>query len=316
MIARSRGNVEIRRVSELDRWTFRASDLFPQITEHELRAASAILGDRFFDQQSHAIVLAIHTYVVRIGTTTVLVDTGNGNGRDRPNLVAHHMFETDYLERLRAARIQPDDVDLVICTHLHPDHCGWNTTLRSGTWRPTFPRAEYLFHRPEFEAMRDLVIGGADNGVQADLIRMWNDSVQPVLDEGRWGLIDTDCVLAAEGDAVITARTAPGHTTGHLIIDIDEAGGGSILCGDVIHHPLQLLFPYLSQGGDSDPSQAAETRAALLRRCIHEGKTMLTAHFPAGVEVSFDSQENTYTCLGDNHSEARASRAQNQLLIG
>ncbi|MDJ0114406.1 MBL fold metallo-hydrolase, partial [Rhodococcus erythropolis] len=70
------------------------------------------------------------------------------------------MFGTDYLSRFADTCVDVGDVDLVVSTHLHPDHCGWNTALEAETWRPTFPRATYIFDRTELAALEQLAADG------------------------------------------------------------------------------------------------------------------------------------------------------------
>jgi len=80
---------------------------------------------------------------------TILLDSCAGNHKERPWLPRFHQLEIPFLERLRCAGVPPDDIDIVLCTHLHADHVGWNARLENGRWVPTFPNARYLFSRIE-----------------------------------------------------------------------------------------------------------------------------------------------------------------------
>jgi len=122
------GRIHIERVAELDHWAFPAAELFPGIGP---------------DGPSE-VVLSITTHVIRTEELVVLVDAGNGNDKERPVLTSHHGFTTDYADRLAAVGVDPDDVDIVVLTHLHPDHCGGATRLVDGRWVPTFRRARHL----------------------------------------------------------------------------------------------------------------------------------------------------------------------------
>jgi hypothetical protein len=119
----------------------------------------------------------------------MLVDVRR-NDKDRGGRAPFHMMQTPFIEDLSAAGFPPESIDLVLCTHLHVDHVGWNTRLDAGRWAPTFPRARYLFARREWEhwsAERD-----------PDTQRIMADSVKPVLDAGLEQLVEMDHKLTDE----------------------------------------------------------------------------------------------------------------------
>ncbi|MEU6749147.1 MBL fold metallo-hydrolase [Spirillospora sp. NPDC046719] len=275
------GEATVTQVTELTRWPFPPGELFPGATGEQAARAAAEFGPRFVDPATGELVLAIHTYVVRLGGTTLVVDAGNGNHKDRPNLLPHHRFDTDFLDRFERTGTAVADVDVVVSTHLHPDHCGWNTRLDGALWRPTFPAAKYVFGRTELNSVQALAGAAPGEGVAADLVRMYDDSVRPVLDNGRWEVADDGHLLAEHGGTSVVLRAAPGHTDGHVVAEIRSPEGGAVICGDVVHHPIQLLYPDLSQAGDADPAVARRTRDTLLERCAREGLLLLPAHFPA-----------------------------------
>ena len=93
------------------------------------------------------LITSVHSWLIRTRQHTVLVDACAGNHKDRPGFARFHQLDTPFLERLREAGAAPEDIDIVLCTHLHSDHVGWNTMLRDGRWVPTFPNAKYLFSR-------------------------------------------------------------------------------------------------------------------------------------------------------------------------
>ena len=93
----------------------------------------------------------VQTFVIRSGGRTVLVDTGVGNGRDRPNMPAFDQLQTGFLDALADAGVTPEAVDVVVSTHLHGDHVGWNTRLAGEDFVPTFPNAEYLMARADVD---------------------------------------------------------------------------------------------------------------------------------------------------------------------
>ncbi|MFC4048246.1 MBL fold metallo-hydrolase [Actinomadura syzygii] len=275
------GEASVAQVTELAAWPFPPRDLFPGVDGERAVRDAAGLGPGYADTATGELVLAIHSYVVRLGDTTVVVDAGNGNQKERPNLLPHHRFDTDFLDRFVGTGTALHDVDVVVSTHLHPDHCGWNTRLDGDRWRPTFPRATYLFGRAELASLQALAAKSPADGVPADLVRAYDDSVRPVLETGRWEAADDGHVLAEHGDTVLVLRAAPGHTAGHVVAEIRSRDGGAVICGDVVHHPIQQCCPELSQAGDADPALARRTRDDLLDRCARDGLLLLPAHFPA-----------------------------------
>ena len=124
--------------------------LLPDATPEGLEPHRAWLAPHFMDARGR-LLMSIHAFVLRTPELTVLVDTCVGNDKDRGGRAPFHMMQTGFLDDLRAAGVAPESVDVVICTHLHVDHVGWNTRLEGGRWVPTFPRARHLFGRTEWE---------------------------------------------------------------------------------------------------------------------------------------------------------------------
>lgn len=273
------GPVTIHRIVELERWPFAPADMFPDITDEQVTAASRTLGEEHVDPRSGQILMSIQTYLVRAPGLTVLVDAGNGNDKDRPALRAHHMFRTGYLDRVRACGVSLDDIDVVVSTHLHPDHCGWNTRLSGNAWVPTFPNARYLFARDEFQPLEANFASRPDDPIEADKAKAFEDSVLPVMEAGQATVVDTPYTILAADDVRITMTDAPGHTTGHIVVEIEAGGRHAVATGDVIHHPLQFTRLDMGQSGDHDRERAAATRRALCEWCVKRDAIALTAHF-------------------------------------
>lgn len=257
------GPIRIERVTELDHWPFPPAALFPAVTPRHL-----CCGDGDLD-------LSITTHVVRTPDAVVLVDSGNGNAKQRPTLPPHHMFATDYLDRLAATGIHPEDVDVVVSTHLHPDHCGGNTRLVDEKWVPTFPRARYLFSRTEYAWLESVHAAAPVEGPGAALAATFADSVLPIVDAGLADLVDVPGTVV-EGVELVAL---PGHTAGHLVAEITGGGATALVTGDVLHHPLQFTDLTLAQAGDADPHLAARSRRTLCDRAADAGAVVLPAHF-------------------------------------
>ncbi|WP_433153035.1 MBL fold metallo-hydrolase [Actinomadura nitritigenes] len=288
------GGATITQITEVARWPFPPRDMFPAVTAEDVARTAEEFGPGSVDAATGDLVLAIHAYLVRLGGTTVVVDAGNGNHKERPNLLPHHRFDTDFLDRFALTGTAVEDVDIVVSTHLHPDHCGWNTRLDGDRWRPTFTEATYVFGRAELENTQALAASAPAEGAVADLARTYDDSVRPVLESSRWEVADDGHLLAEHGDTRLMLRAAPGHTGGHVVVEIQSPDGGAVLSGDVVHHPVQLLNPELTQAGDADPALARRTRDALLERCAREGLLMLPTHFPADHAFTVDRDGDAF----------------------
>ena len=224
------------------------------------------LAPHFLDDKGR-LLQSIHTFVLQAPGLTALVDTCVGNDKDRGGRAPFHMMRTSFLEDLRAAGFPPESIDVVVCTHLHVDHVGWNTRLDHGRWVPTFPRARHLFVCQEWEhwsSERD-----------EDTKRILADSVQPVLDAGLADLVDMDHRISDE----IWFEPTPGHTPGHVSVRLRSGEGEAVITGDLMHHPIQMAEPQWATPFDTDAEQARKTRRAFCERYADTGVTVLGTHF-------------------------------------
>jgi glyoxylase-like metal-dependent hydrolase (beta-lactamase superfamily II) len=213
-----------------------------------------------------------HTFALETGGVRVLVDTAIGNGKTRAN-PAWHNLNTDYLERLTAAGFPPDSVDLVVMTHIHADHVGWNTrALDDGTWVPTFPNARYVTSRAEREFW-------AGYDMEEPRRQMFRDSVIPIEEAGLLDLVD----VPAEGVDIAPALRllpTPGHTPGHVAVQLSSRGETAVITGDCIHHPVQFAHPAIGSCVDIDPARSETSRRTLLESLVDTSALLLGTHFP------------------------------------
>jgi glyoxylase-like metal-dependent hydrolase (beta-lactamase superfamily II) len=107
------------------------------------------MAPNFYVPSTNQFIMSVHSWLIRTPRHNILVDTCCGNAKNRPGSPHFHQLDTPYLDRLQAAGVAPEDIDYVLCTHLHVDHVGWNTRLLDGRWAPTFPNAKYVFSREE-----------------------------------------------------------------------------------------------------------------------------------------------------------------------
>jgi glyoxylase-like metal-dependent hydrolase (beta-lactamase superfamily II) len=238
-----------------------------------------------------AFTMSMHSYVVEIDGLTVLVDACNGDHKCR-SIPDIDRVETPYLANLAALGLTTDDIDLVLCTHLHFDHVGWNTRLENGKWVPTFGKARYLFSRRDFEHF------GAQE-LEDDHLRAFRDSVLPVYEAGRADLIEPDFAVHREVGDGVWLEPAFGHSVGNFSVLAQAEGERAIFWGDVVHHPIQLIRPDLLMSFDGDPEQARDTRLRTLARAADEALVCFPAHFrdPSAGRVLHDGTVYRYQFL-------------------
>jgi len=204
-------------------------------------------------------------FVVRAGDRVVLVDTGVG-GAGTPG--ADWIGTPGRLpEELAAAGVGPDEVDLVVLTHLHLDHIGWNLAWDGGSPRPRFPRARYLVQRTDWEAFA----GRPEAAREA-----FDRCVRPLQDLGAAELLDGNHTL----DPQLAILHTPGHTPGSQSLLVRSGGDAVLLWGDVANHPAQVDRPDWGPGSDALPEAARRSRRRLLDQVEAEAMWLAPAHFP------------------------------------
>src|SRR5690606_33454946 len=181
------GPIEIHKVTELPGVPMRAGTLLPGVTDDMLADGRQWLPANFIHPEEEIVYLSFHSYVVKTPRHNILVDACCGNQKQRESMPAWHMLDTPYLAELAATGLRPEDIDIVLCTHLHADHVGWNTRLVDGRWVPTFPNARYIMAETEYQHLREqLRQHGPDvfHGCYAD-------SVLPVVESGQAEMVST-----------------------------------------------------------------------------------------------------------------------------
>jgi glyoxylase-like metal-dependent hydrolase (beta-lactamase superfamily II) len=226
------------------------------------------------DEQNR-ILLGLNTVVVRTGQHTVVIETGIGN-KQSAKMREIHQNQKMLPTSLAAAGVHPDEVDVVLNTHLHFDHCGWNTTLvPDGSVHPTFPNARYFAHAGEVEH------GHLQH--DRDRVSYLSPNYDPLIANGQMTLLSTDAIAhAPEIVPGISVELFPGHTAHMLAVHIESRSrGGSAqhacFVGDLIpttHH----LDPTWVMGYDLDPVTCIDQRKRLYQRAIPEDWTLLFPH--------------------------------------
>lgn len=268
------GDIRIDKLIESDGPFADVDFLLPDIDINLLSQHADWLYPRYVEPQTNKVIMSFHSLIIRTPRNTILVDCCVGNDKNRPSRPGWHQLQTPWLDRLAQIGLQPEDIDTVLCTHLHADHVGWNTRLIDGQWVPTFPNARYVFARSEYQYWENAQ--QTHTGDTPLNHGCFDDSVLPVINAGQAVLVDADHEL----EKGIWLEPAPGHTPGNVVIHVKSGQRHAILCGDVMHTAIQLANPELSSRFCLDPEQSRITRRQLVERCADTGIVMLPAHFP------------------------------------
>lgn len=278
------GDILVDRIIEGEYPFTPISTFLPDVTPELLAENRHWLQPHALDERDW-LVLCIQSYVLRTPHHTILVDTCVGNDKERPTRPIWNMKTDDtWMRALAAAGLGVEDIDIVMCTHLHVDHVGWNTRLENGVWVPTFPNAKYLFAQKEFDhwtAMNE----------KAPVLP-FQDSVLPIVAANRHEFIRSDHAL----DDHIRLIPTPGHTPDHFAVAMGKGRDDAVVTGDLIHTPLQARYPELSMMADFDREQAAATRRAFLERYCDTATQCCTAHFPSPSRGRIRRWGNGFSC--------------------
>ena len=255
------GDVKVTRVLEQEA-PLPPEGLIANVDPDRLAEHASWLKPHFMNEDGQ-IVLSIHALIVESAGQTIVVDTCMGN--DRPLPQGMGPFDTNFLADLETV-VKREQVDTVMCTHLHFDHVGWNTMLVDGEFVPTFPNARYLFGREEYEHWSK-----APEDENIDLTY----GVKPVVDAGLHELVANDFAITDE----VRLESTPGHTPGHVSVRIESQGQHAIITGDMVHHPVQLAEPTWGSHPDAQPERAVQTRRDFVARYGDTEVLVIGTHF-------------------------------------
>lgn len=282
------GDLAVSRVHELI-FPVPAGDFFPDTQPEDwaphrdwLRAEGAL------DEENN-IVLPVQSYVVRTSHHTIMIDTCIGNDKERPHRPGwHHKTDDTYMKSLASVGLAPEDIDFVMCTHLHHDHVGWNTKLVDGRWVPTFPNARYLMSKKEL----DIFQAQEDPAASLSLV----DSVLPVVESGQAELISSDYAL----DDEVWLESTPGHTPDHFAVKLASNGASAVVGGDVMHCPVQCQQPDWRARPDWDPQMARDTRRKFMEDYCETDTLVCMMHFPLPSAGRFVREGDAFRFRYDN----------------
>jgi glyoxylase-like metal-dependent hydrolase (beta-lactamase superfamily II) len=267
------GAATAARIEETYEPNFEAKKFFPDWSEHVAQEHAAWLAPEHYDAASGFLKLSVHSWLLTVGGKRILIDACVGNHKPREKRPMWDMLDTPYLARLAAAGARPEQIDMVMCTHLHVDHVGWNTRLENGRWVPTFPNALYVFSREDYAHFlaedQDPARGPAGMGA-------FRDSVLPVVEAGLAQMVSGAAAL----DESLSVEPMPGHTPGTIAIRLESKGAQALFCGDILHHALQVYRPEWNSVACLDAAQARASRRRTLQACAG-GALLMPAHFGA-----------------------------------
>ena len=279
------GDLTIHRIIEQETTFLPALEMLPTLTPDVLAENRAWMQAAKALDAEDVLVLCFQSYVVRTPHHTILIDSCIGNDKPRPQRPKWNMKTDDtYMRGLAAAGLSVADIDYVMCTHLHVDHVGWNTRLENGRWVPTFPKARYLFGKTEFDYW-----AGMNAKTPVPVIA---DSVMPIVEAKRCEIVGDETTI---GDHVRILPT-PGHTPGHSAFRLGKARDEAVFCGDLMHSPIQTLYPEISMKFDVDAAMAGKTRRSFLERYCDTETLCCTAHFPSPSVGRIKRKGNGFSC--------------------
>jgi glyoxylase-like metal-dependent hydrolase (beta-lactamase superfamily II) len=273
------GDVKVSRIVESE-GPWDGTFLLPNATRDNMKKERDWLYPTFSDEKGK-LQMSIHSLVIESQGKRIIVDTCIGNDKVRSNPVWNKL-QLPFLDDLRKIGYPRETIDHVICTHLHIDHVGWNTMLKDNKWVATFPNAKYLVGGTEWD-----FFSRSEDPFLKDPI---DDSVRPVMAEGRVDLIDENHRITDE----VWIESTPGHTPGHFSIRIGSKGEDAVITGDLMHHPIQCRYPEWDDNFDNDGPMAKKTRREFCERYADTKTLVFGTHFAMPAPGKIIRKDDSY----------------------
>ena len=248
------GDVEITSLSD-GLLEFDLCNFFPEIPEEDWKGQEAHLNT------NQGVSFNLACFLIKSDGHTIAVDTGLG-----PKPTPETPWG-ELLNDMKAHGISPENVDMVVMTHAHRDHIGWNLLSKDGKYTPTFPNAQYYVSAKDWEACHDPAL-------IEDRFPNAPECVWPLEDLGVLNLMENDHGITSE----ITALATPGHTPGHMSLLISSQGENGLVLGDVLHNTAQIENVDWVSRADIDPTQTRITRREMLDRLERDGIPVAAVH--------------------------------------
>lgn len=274
------GDVEITQLVDVVTVRMDRGSFYPDCDQLLWERNRSWLAPDSWDPDADEVLMVVQGWLVRSGDRTVLVDTGLGSTEEQQS--------PPFLEALRRADVRAEDVDLVVCTHLHGDHVGWNTRRVGDTFVSTFPRARYLLARADYDFYHPRTRTTARSGENTQAA--FERCVAPIEQAGQLDLWEE----AQDLDAALRLEPAPGHTPGSSVLTLRSGNERAVFVGDMMHGPLQVTVPDCCPASDEDPAQARATRRRVLGWAADENALVVPAHFHAGGALQVRRDGSTF----------------------
>jgi glyoxylase-like metal-dependent hydrolase (beta-lactamase superfamily II) len=269
MLQRQVGDILVQRIVESEQPDFDPFTFFPKTSPEQWEPHVSWLRPKALDPKSGNLVFPMQSFLVRTRHHTIMVDTCVGDHKQRQRPTWNMTASGAYLKKLAALGVQPQQVDFVMCTHMHSDHVGWNTRLDNGRWVPTFPNARYVMSGKEWTYWQELHRKTPQPQIA--------DSVLPIVEAGRALLVKNDFAI----DDEVRFESTPGHTPDHVSVRLASRGAHAVITGDLIHSPVQCVEYDWVPRPDADPDLARGTRRAFLERYCQTDVLVCASHFPS-----------------------------------
>ena len=215
----------------------------------------------------HRMALGLNSLLLRSQGHLILIETGIGD-KGNARRQASPASEGTLLDGLASLGIRPEEIDVVINTHLHADHCGWNTRYAGDEIVPTFANAGYHVSRDEWQAAIQ-----PNERTRATYLA---ENFLPLEERGRLRLFDGETRVTDE----VTIVPTPGHSAGHASVVLASGGETAIYIGDVSQTAVQLERTAWVSAFDILPLVSMETKRHLVEGAIRDGSVIVSAHAP------------------------------------
>lgn len=213
--------------------------------------------------ENNRVPSGLNSVVIRTGDKNILIETGIGNKLPQKMAQIYGM-PAKLLESLHAAGLAPEDIDIVINSHLHFDHCGWNTMRQNGSVKPTFPNAKYYAQEGEWQHAHE---------DQRDSVSFFTENYDPLVDSGQMQLLRGNAEIVPG----ISVEIYPGHTRDMQAIYVRSGGKTACYISDLLptsnHLDLYWLMSF-----DLYPVQSVESRKRFYSRAIPEKWLVMFTH--------------------------------------
>ena len=278
-----RGDTTIHRIIEFEASFMPALDMLPGLTPALLNDERGLLDPSEFDDNDY-FRLCYQSFLLETPDSKILIDSCVGDHKTHRLPLYHLRSGSKYLERLADVGCSVEDIDFVMCTHLHVDHVGWNTRLDNGIWKPTFPNARYIFNKREFEFWT--------KRHAEDPQPVFAESVLPVVAARQADIVGDSFELRDH----VRLMPTPGHTPGHVAVRIGKSRDQAVVTGDLAHVSLQARHPELPFYRDRDRDLAAVTRRNFFDRFCDTDTVCCFTHSPARSFCNIKPWKTSFIC--------------------